>query len=301
MCAQATRLGRDRVRTPIRRSSVRRIAAVVLDRLAHRIHADHRVTAAETAGRRRPRRGCRRGRRPGGSAGPGRPGHAATAHRVPAPRDGPDLAPREGEVLVAHQLGDRRGDLRRDRPPGSPGIRPRRSRRRARTRGTRRRSGRRSGRRPAVELIEDQAADLVVVGVDQRDDRRSPRASRRPGPAWPRPARVPNRAAMPASRSPDFSSFALGEDFAEVGEGESLVADGGGQSHGVDPSRVAAIIAGRPGGDNGRGDPVTRRVFLAPSMRNEARDGGTGGKTRNRGPHPIQLCTLSRSPRFGKN
>ena len=200
-----------------------------LDRLGRRVDADDRVAAAEQQAVDR--------RQQDAAEVVGRmvrlhadAEHAALAQRVAAARDVADLAGGQDQVLVAHQLGDRRGDLRRDRPLQRAQLRLVRSRRRAGTRGTRRRSGCAMRRNAvAVERVEDQPADVVRVGIDERAARRSRRAARRPARAWRRPARARTRAAMPASWSPDFSSLALAKQLAQVGEDEPLAADGVGE------------------------------------------------------------------------
>ena len=138
-----------------------------IDRLGGRIDADHRIAAAEeqaVGGRQEDAAQVVAGMiRLDADAH-----DAALAHRVATTGHHPDLARGQDQVLVAHQLGRRRGHLR-----SQPG--PDRGQRLA---------GRRVVEDPfaeladgqtaeglegvAVERLADQPADLVGVGIDQR-------------------------------------------------------------------------------------------------------------------------------------
>ncbi len=94
--------------------------------------------------------------------------HPALAHRVAAPGHHADLARGQHEILVAQQLGHRRGDLGRQPGPDRDQVRLGRGvvedpfAERAHGQATER------AERIRVERLADQAADLVVLGIDQR-------------------------------------------------------------------------------------------------------------------------------------
>ncbi len=151
--------------------------------------------------------------------------HAALAHRVAAPRHVANLRGGVDEVLVPHQLRDRRGDLGRDRPLQRA--------KRVAGRGVveeefaeladRERAN--AGERGAVVGVEDEPRHVVRVGVD--DGLIDDGGERHVGEGeLGRDALALGARGEPGELVAGLRLVRLREQFAEVGEDEPLAADG---------------------------------------------------------------------------
>ncbi len=210
-----------------------------VDRLRGRVDADHRVAAAEE-------QAVGGGQQDAAQVVAGvvrldpDAQHPALAHRVAAAGDDPHLARGQDEVLVAHQLGRRRHDLRSQaRPDRGQGF----ARRGVVEDPIAKRAHGPAAEGPEdarIERFEDQPADLIGVGIDQRmvDDL----AERQLGqhqlggdaPAF-------GRRGDPGELVARLLLVGRSEDRAQVGEGKPLTSDHGGQVHGSAPSAAKDV------------------------------------------------------------
>ena len=206
-----------------------------LDRLGGRVDADHRVAAAveqAVGGREQDAAEVVAGMvRLDADAQ-----HPALAHRVAAAGHDPDLARGQHQVLVAHQLGRRRRDLRR-RCPGGPRPASLAGRGVVEDPLAELADGQAAERCEgvAVERVEDQPADLVDVGIDQRvvDDL----AERQVGQdELGGDALALGPRGQPGELVARLLLVGLGEDLAQVGEVKPLASDDGRQVHGGAPT-----------------------------------------------------------------